>query len=233
MPIQVTCPGCLKRFQVSDKFAGQKGPCPNCKTVIQIPKKEDEVVIHGGEEFDFAGKDARGKAIGKPILREQTVVKPGLAAAVAAGVVVVFVSAAMLGRSGLFRDSLLTCGVGLLIVSPALTVGGYKFLYHSEELLPYRGKPLWLRAAICAVLYVALWGFFEYLASRFLSGELWEWMVLVAPFLCGGAFLGLICFDLDFGGGFLHYSFYVAVIIVLRYVAGLGWIWDIAREAAR
>ncbi len=56
--------------------------------------------------------------------------------------------------------------------------------------------------------------------------------MLVAPVLCGGAFLGLICFGSDFGGGFLHYSFYVAVIVLLRYVAGLGWVWNIAREAA-
>ena len=69
MSIQVTCPGCLKRFSVSEKFAGQKGPCPKCKTVIEIPKLGDEVVIHGGEEFDHAGRDAHGKLIGKPILR--------------------------------------------------------------------------------------------------------------------------------------------------------------------
>ncbi len=116
-----------------------EGPCPNCKTVIQIPRKEDEVVIHGGEDFDFAGR-TRGRAIGKPILREQTVVKPGRVAAVAAGVIVVFASAGILGRSGLFRDSLVMCGLGLLIVSPALTIGGYKFLYHSEELLLLPGQ---------------------------------------------------------------------------------------------
>ncbi len=42
MPIQVTCPGCLKRFTVADKHAGKQGPCPACKKPITIPKLEEE-----------------------------------------------------------------------------------------------------------------------------------------------------------------------------------------------
>jgi len=45
MTIDVICTGCLKRFQVSDQFAGRSGPCPGCKTVISIPTLEDQVVI--------------------------------------------------------------------------------------------------------------------------------------------------------------------------------------------
>ena len=59
MPINVTCTGCHKRFTVPDKFAGQRGPCPSCKTVILIPKPEDEVVIHGGEADQVKGADGR------------------------------------------------------------------------------------------------------------------------------------------------------------------------------
>ena len=45
MAIDVICPGCFKRFQVSDQFAGRSGPCPGCKTVITIPALGDQVVI--------------------------------------------------------------------------------------------------------------------------------------------------------------------------------------------
>lgn len=230
MSIQVTCPGCLKRFSVSEKFAGQKGPCPKCKTVIEIPKPDDdEVVIHGGEEFDHAGRDAQGKLIGKPILREQPDITPTIAAIVGAAALVTVVATWMLGRTGSL-DGLLMRFVGLLVVSPPLAAGGYKLLHSGEELRPYRGKSLWLRAGICALVYIVLWGVFGYLAGQFLTGEIWEWVVLVAPFLAAGGFVGLICFDLDYPSGFLHYSFYLAITIVLRAIAGLGWIWNIAND---
>ncbi|MHB8900800.1 MAG: hypothetical protein ACYC6Y_18775 [Thermoguttaceae bacterium] len=226
MSINVTCPGCLKRFTVSEKFAGQKGPCPKCKTIIQIPKLGDEVVIHGGEEFEHSGRDAQGKLIGKPILREQSEFTPTVMAILGAGILVTVVVTWILGRAGMF-ESRLMCLAGLMVVSPALTAGGYKFLHSSEDLQPYRGRSLWLRAVACSLAYILLWGVFGYLAEQFLTGEIWEWFVLVAPFLAAGGFVGLICFDLDYGGGFLHYSFYVAVTILLRAIAGLGWIWTL------
>ena len=49
MAIDVICTGCHKRFQVSDQYAGQKGPCPGCKTMIEIPRLEDVVVVHERE----------------------------------------------------------------------------------------------------------------------------------------------------------------------------------------
>ncbi|NND99518.1 MAG: hypothetical protein HKN47_19560, partial [Pirellulaceae bacterium] len=70
MPIQVTCPKCLKRFQVSDKFAGKEGPCPNCKHVIKVPDASEEVVIHA--PADDAPKDKSGKSVLKPITRQET-----------------------------------------------------------------------------------------------------------------------------------------------------------------
>jgi hypothetical protein len=231
MAIQITCPGCLKRFKVSEKFAGQKGPCPACKTVIQIPKKGEEVVIHGGEEFDHAGRDTQGKVIGKPILREQTDFDATVAGAVGAGSLVTVIVAAILGYNGVFQDSMLLCTIGLLAISPPLAVGGYKFLSNSEELRPYRGKWLWIRAGICALVYVVLWGIFGYAAENFLTGEIWEWILLVAPILVAGGFVGLICFDFDFASGFLHYSFYVVVTIILRWLVGLDWIWNIPPPA--
>ena len=69
MPINVTCPNCQTRFKVSDKFAGQTGPCPKCKSPIKIPKKEEEVVIHSPDEF--GPKDTSGRAVLKPLERQE------------------------------------------------------------------------------------------------------------------------------------------------------------------
>lgn len=97
MTISVVCPGCKKRFSVSDKYAGQKGPCPSCKTVIQIPEKAEEVVIHAPE--GAGPKDSKGKSVVKPILREETRFDPKIAGAIAATVLAVFVIAWVIGST--------------------------------------------------------------------------------------------------------------------------------------
>ena len=63
MPINVTCPGCLKRFSVADKFAGKQGPCPKCKKIITIPKKEDQVVIHAPDHSEAGAVGAGGRHV--------------------------------------------------------------------------------------------------------------------------------------------------------------------------
>ena len=53
MSIHVICPGCMTQFEVSDRFAGKKGPCPKCGHIIEIPKANvtivspDEMVVDG------------------------------------------------------------------------------------------------------------------------------------------------------------------------------------------
>ena len=119
MPISVVCTGCKKRFSVSEKFAGQKGPCPSCKAIIQIPAKAEEVVIHAPEE---AGpKDSQGKAVLKPILREETRFNPKIAAAVGVTIIALFIAAWIIGSvtpgapAGLgVRDAILLAGLGSL-----------------------------------------------------------------------------------------------------------------------
>ena len=66
MPIAVICPGCKTNFRVNEKFAGQKGPCPKCKTIVVIPQIE-EVKIHAPEEFESGGKDSKGRPSAKPL----------------------------------------------------------------------------------------------------------------------------------------------------------------------
>jgi hypothetical protein len=58
-----------------------------------------------------------------------------------------------------------------------------------------------------------------------ITGELWIWLFVLPPFLGVGALIALGCLDLDFGSGFFHYSFYLLVTVLLRWVAGMGWPW--------
>jgi hypothetical protein len=228
MAIRVTCPGCHKRFKVSDQFAGRSGPCPNCKTVIRVPTKDEEVKLHGPESF---GAGVRGAVTTKPILREETSLSPVFLVSIGVGALVVLVVTAILGRAGFFEKlTVLKSTVGLILVSPPLVIAAYSFLRDEEDLDPYRGKALYLRAAICAAAYIGLWGVYGFVPARYMTGELWQWLFVVPPFLVAGGLVAFATLDLDFGSGFFHYCFYLLVTVLLRWLAGLGWAWQITEE---
>lgn len=229
MAIVVICPGCRSRFQVSEKFAGKSGACPKCKGKIKIPTKSEEVKIHGGEDFDKGGRDAAGQLVLKPIARQETRFSVRLALVIFGATVAAFAVAFLAG--GLFRNFIVFRGVGLLVVSPPLVYAAYTFL-RNDELEPYSGKELHLRAAVCSLVYVALWGVFAYVSPRLLTGEIWNWAFVAPPFFVIGALTALASLDLDFGSGAFHYSFYVLVTIFLRWAAGMGWLWNAANPVS-
>jgi hypothetical protein len=212
---------------VSDEFAGKTGPCPNCKTSIQVPDKSQEVKVHAPDEFGGA-RGATGKLVLKPIARLESKFQPVVAAGVAAAVVVV---AAITWIAGpVLQENLMIRVAGLVLITPPLVVAAYLFLHHDDELEPYRGIPLYVRSSICAAGYILLWGVFAHVTGNFAGGELWNWFVVAPPFLIMGSLVALATLDLDFGSGFLHYAFYVLVTIVLQWLAGMGWVWSAAGQ---
>lgn len=227
MSIPVVCPGCRKRFEVSDQFAGKTGPCPHCKTPITIPKAEEQVVIHAPKEA-APGKTKTGMPTPKPTARKDAKFRPVQAAVIAAATIAVMV--ATLAARSLLQDDTWACwllrAAGLLVISPPLVLGGYWFL-RDDELEPYRGRQLYLRAAAVTLVFLVLWAGFGVVESNVLvPGEIWQWLFVAPPFFVIGALAALASLDLDFGSGFLLYSFYVVAGVLLRWLAGLGWIWD-------
>ncbi|MBN2473577.1 MAG: hypothetical protein JXB62_03135 [Pirellulales bacterium] len=223
MSILVVCPGCHKRFKVSEKFAGKSGTCPSCKGTIRVPTKEEEVKVHAPTAFAEGGRGRSGELLTKPIARRQIRLHPVATVAVAGGVLTVLLVAWAAG--GVLQSNLAVRAVGLLLVSLPLVLAAYTFL-RDEDLEPYRGRSLCVRAAICSAAYVALWAVYGYLAGTVITGELWEWLFVVPPFLVAGALIALACLDLDFGSGFFHYGFYLLATVLLRWIAGMGWIWE-------
>ncbi len=55
-------------------------------------------------------------------------------------------------------------GIGLLLVSPPLAVAAYTFL-RDDELEAYRGMQLYIRAAVCGLVYIILWAVFAYVKA--------------------------------------------------------------------
>ena len=228
MPIPVTCPGCKKSFNVDDKFAGKTGPCPHCKARITVPQQQPEVTVHAPAEFSSGGKSTTGKLVLKPIAREKTRITPLGIAAVGGGVVAAIGYAVairlMAGEPGSMKQIVL-CGVGLLAIAPPLAVAAYTVL-RDVELGPYRGKELYIRAAICGLVYAILWAGFAYVKHVLGEIDLPYWLLLAPPFFVIGGMAGKFSFDLETASGFFHYAFYVAVTIVLGLIAGVsGAIW--------
>lgn len=218
MAINVVCPGCHKRFAVDEKFAGKRGPCPKCKAQITIPAKGEEVVVHAPESF--GPKDAKGRAVLKPIFREEAKLTPVTIAGIAGAVLVIFILAFVVRFSTQGAVGLPILALGAILLAPPLVYAGYTFL-RNDDLEPHRGQSLWIRVAICAVVYAAIWGF-----VGFLNGYLFEGggfslpfvVVIVALMIVGGAGVAFVSLDLDFGSGLFHYGLYLLVTVLLRLI---------------
>ena len=222
MPISVTCPSCHARFKVSEKFAGQTGPCPKCKKPIKIPDPSEEVVIHAPEEF--GPTDASGRPALKPLEREATAISMVAVAVVVAVCVVTLVAA--VGVRMTYSDTeqipLWLLGLGAFVLGTPLAIAGY-WLLRDQELEPHRGAALWLRAAVCGTVYAILWGVYWYLKSSLFENEVEMFhLVFLGPgFVAAGAVAGLASLELDFTSGAMHYGIFLLVTCLLRLVVGL------------
>jgi hypothetical protein len=231
MAITVVCPGCRKRFSVSDQFAGKSGACPNCKATISVPAKGEEVKIHGPEQFG-GSRGATGQLVLKPIGRTDTRFSVKMALLVAGAALATAAVAHFGSRRDLFENHFLLAALGLLAVSPPIAAAGYAILRPGDDLEPYRGKSLYLRASICAAAYVLLWAGWAFFARQLVADAegLWVWLIVGPPFFVLGALAALASLDLDFGSGFFHYCFYLLITVVIARLAGLPWVWDVPRR---
>jgi len=222
MAIQVLCKSCKKSFQVSEKFAGKQGPCPNCKAIITVPEAQPEVVIHGPE----AEPPGKGKYPGagdfRPIRRSETRFETIPTVIAACGFVLVVVLALVLRGKLLEMPALRV--VGLLVVSAPIIVGAYSIL-RNDELEPYRGLSLWLRSAVCALIYIGLWVGYHFVPGDLLT-EAWMWLIVAPPFLIVGGVTAWLTFDLDVENGFLHYICYLLLTLALGWIAHLPMPWQ-------
>lgn len=219
MAIAVTCPGCKKKFNVSDQFAGKKGPCPSCKTVITIPEKGPEVVIHAPETE--GPKDAQGRPVLRPIFRQETKLTPVLI-----GTIVGLAVAALIGAVALrviyptHDIPRVILALGAIVMAPPLVLGGYSFL-RDQELEPHRGTAMMIRVAICSAVYVLLWGLYDWIPDQLeLEIEPLHLTFLLPIMVAIGGFAAFASLDLDFGSGAMHYGLYLLVTLLLCFIAG-------------
>jgi hypothetical protein len=206
MPISVTCRGCKKRFSVSEKFAGQKGPCPKCKAEIEIPALEDQVVVHAPE--DAGPKDAAGRSISKPILREETKFSPMIAAGIGVAIIAVLIFAFVI--RGAEEIPWIVSALGALLLAPPLVLGGYTFL-RDDELEAHVGQELLVRLLSCAGAYAFLWGAYWFCSYNLGPFTVYQLLYIIPPLVMAGGFAAYAALDLEYMMGLVHYGLYLLV----------------------
>ncbi len=218
MAIAVTCPSCLKRFSVSDKFAGKSGPCPSCQKTIKIPDKAEEVVIHAPE--DAAPKDSKGRSILKPIRRSEVNLSLPVIMVASLSTIVVFGLALGFGLSGGAPASLLAvCSV--LLAAPLVFVG-YWFL-HDDELDIFRGRELLARCGVCALIFAAGWAVYAFVPRYLNDGDPisnLQIVMLIPIMIAIGTAASVLTLELEILQGVLHYAFYLGITFLLAWLAG-------------
>ncbi|EGF29646.1 hypothetical protein [Rhodopirellula baltica] len=224
MPIQVTCPNCLKRFQVSDKFAGKQGPCPACKKTIRVPDASEAVTIHAPE--DDGPKDSKGQSVLKPITRkDRDFTRRHLY--IAAGVVLGMLFLALGFRFAMGGAPLWAQIIGVLLLAPPVVRTGYSFV-HDAELEPYAGVELRNRVLICSAVYAAIWLVYAFVPAYVLeldhanemswttAGIVFSVMILI------GAAVSVGAFELEFVSGLAQSGLYFVTVILLALIAGVS-----------
>ena len=223
MAIQVTCPNCLKRFQVSDKFAGKTGPCPSCKAKIKVPDKDEEVVIHAPE--DGAPKDSTGQSVLKPIVRQETdVTRKGLVISVT--VILVAIAIAVTLRFVYGGAPLWAQWAAAIFLAPPLVAYGYQFV-HDQELAPYVGRELRDRVLVLSAILASLWLIYAFVPSYVMNLERASEMsymafgITLAVMVVAGAIASVATFELEFINGLAHAGLYLISMLALALISGV------------
>jgi hypothetical protein len=226
MPIDVTCPGCMARFQVSEKFAGKQGPCPKCKKVIKVPELKEQVVIHAPEVS--GPKDSTGQLVLKPLTRKEVRLTTPMIVAIVGSVLLVLIAAFVMRIAfpGGKVPPTITI-LGSILLAPLLAFAGYTFL-RDDELEPHRGTALLLRLLACVVVYPLTWGLYWFVCS-YLGLTMPNWFVIagaVAAMIGMGAVAAQASLELEIGNAALHYSMYLVTTVLLRLIMGMDAAWQ-------
>ena len=222
MKIQVTCPSCLTRFEVDEKFAGKKGPCPKCKATITVPEKKDAVVIHSPEVE--GPKDAQGRLVLKPIARQETKVTRSGILIVAAAIFGAMILALAVRFTG--EPPVLVNFLGLVLLAPPLVYAGYSFA-RDQELEPYRGREMITRAAIVSGVFIASWLVYAFIPAylfefpKAYNAEYWQFGVAILVMLGIGTFAAVATFELETGNGFVVAALYYVTVLILAVIANI------------
>ena len=237
MSITVTCPGCHKKFVVSEKFAGKSGPCKYCKTIIHIPNEvpaAEKVVIHGGQTFSSGGKNAQGKLVLKPLERSEKKFNRVRAIIITAGILGALLATFILGKVFNLNENFLIAAAGLCVVTPLIVGGLYPLVKKDEMLESIHGFDFYWRTGVISLVYAGMWAALSYLMyTRTLTSQTpTMWAICTIALVLFGIFMCMCFYELEWGNAVFHTLAFVLVTLLLRYLAGIVWFSQVVIESA-
>ena len=221
----------MTSFEVGDQFAGQKGPCPKCGHIIEIPKVQ--VVVHAPDEVVQDGKTTRVGKETRPIEQKRFEFSTkGLLLALL-GSLLVFGAAFGVGLAKSAVLSGIVGAVAVFGIAFPIARFGYMLIRDADDLEKLEGSELAQKSLFAALVFGASWIVFE-LFVAFLGNQGLTAALLLIPVAIVGSFGALIFFDCNFGKALLVYAVFAACAIFGR---GLlfqpnGWIWEARPNAA-
>ncbi|MDO4587343.1 MAG: hypothetical protein Q4C95_08605 [Planctomycetia bacterium] len=224
MAINVICPGCMTRFQVSDKFAGKKGPCPKCACIIEIPK--ENLIVHEPDNIVSGKKKFKKGDSLRPISRSLFVFTRNQVLLSLVGILAVVLFAFLLGLvpNGLIKTVIVAAIV--FGISFPLSAFGYMMVRDTEDLEIFLGNELYRRSFWVALGLSLAWLALEIILFYLNPGFYGlGYLVAVALF---ASFIPFVCFETDYGKGLLIFILFAFCVIFLRGLiyAPNGWIWQ-------
>lgn len=225
MAIRVICPGCMTSFEVGDQFAGQKGPCPKCGHIIEIPKVQ--VVVHAPDEVVQDGKTTRVGKETRPIEQNRFEFSTQGLLLSLLGILLVFGAAFGVGLAKSAVLSGIVGAVAVFGIAFPIARFGYMLIRDADDLEKLDGSELTQKSLFTALVFGGSWLVFE-LFVAFLGSQGLTAALLLIPVAIVGSFGALIFFDCNFGKALLVYAVFAACAIFGR---GLllqpnGWIWE-------
>ncbi|MGI5832064.1 MAG: hypothetical protein ACOX6D_05970 [Thermoguttaceae bacterium] len=231
MSIHVICPGCMTQFEVSDRFAGKKGPCPKCGHTIEIPKAN--VTIVSPDELVIDGKKVRNPDLVRPI-EQKSYSFTGRAIIVNLAVLSAVLLIALIFHFVHFLPLAIPVGILLgLVVAFPLVKYGYITFRDPNDLEIFLGGQLGKKSLLGAGLLMVLWILYELILLYMNPGVMA--LAYLVPMAIFAAFVPVVLFDMNFTDALAVVVVFLLAVILLR---GLmfdqegGWIWQ-HREISR
>ena len=201
------------------RFAGLKGPCPNCAGMIEIPKASVDIQ-------DADKTKGENRILTRPIERLGLDFEPLHVKYSILGIVGVLLLTFLIGSIPMYDVVRSLIGIlGLCLVAFPLTLFGYHILRDSEQIFAFFGTELYHRVCITAAGYVILWIVMEFFLTVIRANAIIS-CFYIAVFAVFTSLLSCWFLELRNRDAFLHFCVFGISVILLRFVLGLGWLWQ-------